>query len=410
VNVPGHREAQPGGRSPRSEPAAGLQLLCAVGVNAAAGTLFAWSVLLPALSKEVGRSPDQLGAVFSSALVVFALAVLFGGGAVDRHGPRSTAVVAGLLSGVGLGVATVAGDVLTLHAGIGLFFGSGSGLAYLSAVAWAGTRDSPGRGRAIGFVVAAYALGPVAAAPLGALGLDRLGRGPTLGLSAAVVVAVTLAASRGLPGPSGAGRTRRLPGGAARVGDPVALAALWVLFLAAVAPGLLAFAYAAQIVTEQGVAPATAGLVVALMATGNVAGRLLSAPLTALVGLRAALWGNLGALVTALVALARSPGAGVVVVSLVLLALQYGLVSALLPAATRQVSAAARFGTAYGRVFSSFGVAAVAGPAVGAALHDGADGYARGFWASLLGVVVAAAALAVYQHRLRVVPCSEVPR
>jgi MFS transporter, OFA family, oxalate/formate antiporter len=403
-------EAAAGDRPPPDEPADGLQLLCAVAVNAAAGTLFAWSVLLPALGEEVGRSADELGTVFSSALLVFALAVLFGGGAVDRHGPRGTAAVAGLLSGGGLALAAVAGDLLTLHAGIGVLFGFGSGLAYLSAVAWAGTRDESLRARAIGVVVAAYALGPVAAAPLGSLGVDLLGRRQTLVVSAAVVAAVTMAASRGLPGPTGAARTQRLPAGRPRVGDPVALAALWLLFLAAVAPGLLAFAYAAQIATERGVAPGTAGVVVALMAVGNVAGRLLSAPLTVRAGLRASLWGSLAALVAALAMLAWSSATAVGVVSLVLLALQYGLVSALLPAATRQVSGAARFGTAYGRVFSSFGLAAVAGPAVGAVLHDSVDGYARGFQASLLGVVIAMSALATYQHRLRLVASSDAPR
>jgi MFS transporter, OFA family, oxalate/formate antiporter len=403
-------EAAAGDRPPPGEPADGLQLLCAVAVNAAAGTLFAWSVLLPALGQDLGRSADELGTVFSSALLVFALAVLFGGGAVDRHGPRSTAAVAGLLSGGGLALAAVAGDLLTLHVGIGVLFGFGSGLAYLSAVTWAGTRDRSRRARAIGVVVAAYALGPVAAAPLGSLGVDLLGRRPTLVVAAAVVAAVTLAASRGLPGPTGAARTQRLPEGLPPVGDPLALAALWLLFLAAVAPGLLAFAYAAQIATERGVAPGTAGVVVALMAVGNVAGRLLSAPLTVRVGLRASLWGSLAALVAALAMLAWSSAAPVAVVGLVLLALQYGLVSALLPAATRRVSGAARFGTAYGRVFSSFGPAAVAGPALGAVLHDSADGYARGFQASLVGVVVAMSALATYQHRLGLVASSDVKR
>jgi MFS transporter, OFA family, oxalate/formate antiporter len=410
VSGTGPEEETAGDCPPPSEPPDGLQLLCAVAVNAAAGTLFAWSVLLPALSEELDRSPDELGTVFSSALVVFALAVLFGGGSVDRHGPSRTAAVAGLLSGVGLALAAVARDVLTLHVGVGVLFGFGSGLAYLSAVTWAGTREMPRRARAIAVVVAAYAAGPVAAAPLGSLGIAQLGRGPTLAVSAAVVTAVTLAASLGLPGPSRAARTQRLPRSDARAGDPVALAALWLLFLAAVAPGLLAFAYAAQIATERGVAPGTAGVVVALMAVGNLAGRLLSAPLTAGAGLRAALWGSLGALVAALAALAWSSATAVVVVSLTVLALQYGLVSALLPAATRQVSAAARFGTAYGRVFSSFGVAAVAGPAAGAVLHEGADGYARGFQVSLLGVVVATSALATYQRRLRLVASSDVPR
>lgn len=376
-------------------------LLAAVALNAAAGTLFAWSVLLPALAREFGVGVGELGMVFSTALVAFALAVLSGGGVVDRHGPRRTAVLAGVLSGGGLAVAAAAPGVLVLHVGIGVLFGSGSGLAYLAAVAWASTRSGQRRTAAVGVVVAAYAAGPVVAAPLGAWGTDRWGWRVTLAVAAVVVAGTTVLAGRGLPGPLRApgrdgGRATRGP-----VGDTVALVSLWLLFFGTVAPGLLAFAYGAAIATERGVPPDTAGVVVALMAAGNLTGRLLSAPLTAWAGLRGALWTSLGALLLALLALAWSSAAVVVVLGLPLLALQYGLVSALLPAATRQVSGDVRFGTAYGRVFSSWGLAGLVGPALGAALHHGSDGYARGFQASLLGPALAVVALVVYQRRVR---------
>jgi OFA family oxalate/formate antiporter-like MFS transporter len=177
---------------------------------------------------------------------------------------------------------------------------------------------------------------------------------------------------------------------------------LWLLFFGTAAPGLLAFAYGTQIATERGFSPGAAGVVVALMAGGNVAGRLLSSPLSVWPGLLPGAWIAQGALLAALVALAWSPTVEVAVLSLVVLSLQYGLVSALLPAATREVSGEGRFGAAYGRVFCSFGAAAVVGPALGAALHDGPDGYAAGFQACLVGAAVAVLALAVYQRRLRI--------
>lgn len=391
----------PGGRSASEGTGSGFALLCAVAVNAAAGTLFAWSVLLPALSAEFGLPAGELGIVFSGALVVFALAVLFCGHAVDRQGPRRGAALAGVLSGGGLAVASVAQTVPMLHLGIGGLFGFGSGLAYLSVVSWASTRGGKRRVRAIGVVVAAYAAGPVASAPLGTWGVERLGWRPTLAVAAVIVSVVVLLASRGLPGPLSPRRAGARPVTAAPVGDATALVALWVLFFAAVAPGLLAFAYAAAIATERGISTATAGLVVALMALGNLAGRLLSSPLSTRCGLRAALWTSVAVLVLAVVTLAASVATAPVVLALPLLALQYGLVSALLPAATREVSGDLRFGAAYGRVFSSFGAAAVAGPALGAVLHDGADGYAGSFRVSLLAAAVAVAALAIYERRLR---------
>lgn len=378
-----------------------LPLLSAATTNAAAGTLFAWSVLLPSLSRELARPADDLGSVFSTALVVFALAVLLGGRAVDLYGPRRAVTVAGLLSGLGLAVSAAAAGPLLLHVGFGVLLGAGSGLAYLGSVSWATTRARTRRAHAIAVVVASYAAGPVAAAPFGAAAADRWGWRPTLVAAAVVVCVLMLAGGRGLPG-----RGEGPPGTAvarsrAPLGDRVALAMLWVVFFGAAAPALLAFAYGAQVATEHGVSPRAAGVVVASMAAGNVVGRLLSSPLTARSGPVPALWSSAAVLLASLLVLASTAVTAVAVLGLFLLSLQYGLVSALLPAATHDVSGEGRFGAAYGRVFSSFGVAAVAGPAVGAALHERADAYAGGFGAALATAAATGLALAVYQRRLR---------
>lgn len=183
------------------------------------------------------------------------------------------------------------------------------------------------------------------------------------------------------------------------MGDAPALAALWWFSLGAFAPGLLAFANAAHVATERSVTPRGAGIAVALMAAANLAGRLCAASLVLRIGLSGALAGDLGALVLSLSALVWLPGAAAVVVGLSLLGVQYGLTSALLPTATREVSRDGRFGTAYGRVFSSWGVAGLLGPALGAALYDESHGYSASFGASLGAAAIAVLALIVFLHR-----------
>lgn len=372
-----------------------LPLLAAVTANAAAGTLFAWSVLVPALSAELGRSAVDLGSVFSTSLVAFAAAVLCGGTAVDRHGPRRVIAVGGLLSGGGIALGAAAGNVLGLHLGVGVLFGLGSGLTYLSAVSWATTRAGLW---AVGVVVASYAAGPVVTAPLGSLGVDHWGWRTTLVVAALTIGAVMVAASRGLPGPPEA--SPALAGEAkGPIGDRTALAALWWFSLGAFVPGLLAFANAAHVATERGVSPRGAGIAVALMAAANLAGRLCAASLVLRIGLSRALAADLGALAVSLLVLAWLPGAAAVMVGLSLLGVQYGLMSSLLPTATREVSREGRFGTAYGRVFSSWGVAGLLGPTLGAVLYNESRGYSPSFAASLGGAAVAVAALIVYRHR-----------
>lgn len=392
--------------------AARIPLLAAVAANGAAGTLFAWSVLLPSLAADLGRDPDDLGVVFSTALVSFAVAMLAGGRLVDRSGPRRSTLLAGASSAAGLVVAAAGPGLTTLVIGGGVLFGLGSGLTYLSVVTWASTAHAPGRTTEVGLVVAAFAAGPIAAAPVAAVVADRMGWRAALGIAAVVVAGVILVAARSLPPRAVDVRLeaardvvrRTAPG---PVTDPFALTALWLVFLGAVLPGLLAFAYAAPAVVERGLPPTAASLVVAAMASGNLAGRLLPAAVVPRLGVLPALWGSTLVLAGGVVVLGWTSTPVPAVAAMTVLALQYGAVSALLPAAARLVATPTRFATAYGAVFSSFGVAGMLGPYVGAVLHGEGDGYRAGFRATLVAVGLAAAALVVYGRRLQA--CRDLP-
>lgn len=392
----------------RARPA--LSLFAAVAANAAAGMLFAWSVLLAPLSTDLGVQADDLSSIFSGALVAFALAVTVSGRAVDRYGPRRTTGLASALSGLGLVMSGLGAHMLVLHVGIGMLFGFGSGLTYLSVVAWAST-GADGRAWVVGVVVAAYAAGPVVGAPLATLGVQHLGWRATLVVAGVVVAAVTWLGSRGIPARQEVPTARatdsatdsatdRATDRAGKPGHTGGLVALWVLFLAMFTPGLLAFAHAASIAAARGMSPGAAGSVVSLMALGNVGGRLLAAPLATGLTMRTALWVVLAVLALTLAPLAWLGGTTVLLVGLPILAVQYGTASALVPMATRALSGELRFATAYGRVFSSWGVAGVLGPTVVAALHESGDGYVPVFRMSLLAAALAAPALVLVQRRL----------
>lgn len=376
-----------------------LTLIAMVGANAAAGTLFSWSVLLTPISEDLGAPVQELSTVFSTALVAFALAVTISGRAVDRHGTRVTTAAAGFLVGLGLAVAGTGTSPIFLHLGIGALFGFGSGLTYLSVVAWA---DARGRGRhwLVGVVVAAYAAGPVVGAPLGTLATAHLGWRVTLVLGGAVVTGMILLASGGMPGRRDAAPAGELGSWSGTVTGTRGLGALWVLFLGMFVPGLLVFAHAASIAEERGMSAAAAGGVVSVLALGNVGGRLLAAPLATRFEVRGALWVTWVILVAALVPLASVPSRDVVMLSLPLLGVQYGVASALLPMATRAVSGGSRFASVYGRVFSSWGVAGILGPSVLGVALDG-DGSRRAFQLSLLAAGLAVPALVVLGRRLK---------
>ena len=292
--------------------------------------------MLPAaLARDFDTSGRVLAGPFSTAVACFALSVVAAGRAVDHYGPRRTSALAGVLSGTGLTTSALAQHLVVLHVGFGLLFGVGSGLAYSSVVTWASTRTDAGAPGPVGLVVAAYAAGPVIAGPVVGLGAAAWGWPATVLLGAAVVAVVTVLASRLLPDATvGAGPT---PGPTVHGTDLTASAALWLLFLSASVPGLFAFAYAAELAVQRELDQRLGGLAVASMGMGNLLGRLAADPLIARVGLRTALRIDLVLLCVALVALTSLSGQAAALLTLVLLAVQYGALSALLPTAVRRV-------------------------------------------------------------------------
>jgi OFA family oxalate/formate antiporter-like MFS transporter len=368
-------------------------LAAAAVINAAAGTLFSWSVLLPALATDFSASSRVVASTFSTAIAVFAVAVVAAGPAVDRYGPHRTAAAAGVLCGAGLTVTALAQHLVVLHVGYGLLFGAGSALAYLSVVTWASTRTGGGPVTSVGVVLAAYAAGPVLAGPVAGQGMSAWGWRPTVLLGAGTVTATIVLASRLLP--DAIAVTDAEPG-TPGVRDRPALAALWLLFLAGTAPGLFAFTYAASLATDRGLPPHFGGLAVAAMGSGNLVGRLLAGALTDRVGLRWALRADLALLGVGLAALAWLPGRAAVLLALPAVAVQYGALSTLLPTAVRRVCEPSRFGSAYGLVFSSWGLAGVLAPV----LRDpaGTSAAALGSWLPLTAAVLVG--LVAYERRL----------
>ena len=342
------------------------------------------------MTSDFDTSARVLAGPFSTAIATFAVSVVVAGRAVDHFGARRTSAVAGVLSGTGLTVTALAQHLVALHVGFGLLFGVGSGLAYSSAVTWASTRTGPGPTGSVGVVVAAYAAGPILAGPVAALSSAQMGWRPTVLLGGAVVATVTVLASRALP--DAAVVARSTVEASAQATDRWAVTALWLLFLSATVPGLFAFAYAAELAAARGLDPRLVGLAVAATGTGNLLGRLVADPLVRRVGLRTALRADLVLALVALVALAHLSGETVALLALVLLAVQYGMLSALLPTAVRRVCDASRFGSVFGWVFSSWGLAGVLAPR----LHDPAS---AGLRSGSLLAVTAVVGLAVYEHR-----------
>ena len=346
------------------------------------GTVHAWSLFLEPLEGRLGVGRGTISAVYSVALVAITVAVLVGH-RLFRRAPGW--MVVGLASGgaaVGLLVAAWAPTWWILMAGYGVAFGAANGLGYAFALQRSAEANPDSTGMALGLTTAAYALG----AALAALLLDGpiVEHGPGHGLRLlALVVAVAGAVAMLLVGSErSAGATDQSAG--QRAGQRSdqsagsagwrAVTGLWVAYGLAVLAGLMVLGHAAAIVEEAG---GRGGATVVVAGLASAAGGVWMArtkPIARhrlVVALPSA---TAGMLVVG--GLATTGGDGTVALVMVaVVAAAYGAVIAVYPAVIHDRFGVDGYPSAYGRMFTAWGVAGLVGPVGAGLLFEMADTY-----------------------------------
>src|ERR1700719_3289463 len=103
-------------------------------LNVAIGTYYAWSVFVPALEREFGWSRTQTSLVPTIDMVTLASMFLVAGFLQRRIGPRTVAMIGGILYSSGLLVASWTHSLPTLYLTWGLMVGAGIGFGYLAPI------------------------------------------------------------------------------------------------------------------------------------------------------------------------------------------------------------------------------------------------------------------------------------
>jgi MFS transporter, OFA family, oxalate/formate antiporter len=122
-----------------SSSGAGNRVIIAVAgvvMQVALGAVYAWSVFRDPLSQQYGASVTATNITFSITILALGCAAFFGGLWMNRSGPRIVAITAGVLYGIGVFLASFAGNSLALlYLTYGLLGGIGIGLGYIVPVA-----------------------------------------------------------------------------------------------------------------------------------------------------------------------------------------------------------------------------------------------------------------------------------
>ncbi len=148
-----------------------------IAIHLCIGSVYAWSVFNPALTRELGVVAPAAGDwslssvvwIFSVAIVCLGLAAAFGGKWLERVGPRCVGVVAASLWGGGfiIGSLGIASHQLWLvYLGYGVLGGCGLGLGYVSPVSTLIRWFPDRRGMATGMAIMGFGGGAMIGAPL----------------------------------------------------------------------------------------------------------------------------------------------------------------------------------------------------------------------------------------------------
>ncbi|MEM1286334.1 MAG: OFA family MFS transporter [Pseudomonadota bacterium] len=148
-----------------------------IAIHLCIGSVYAWSVFNPPLTRELGVvaasggdwSLSSVVWIFSVAIVVLGLTAAVGGKWLEKVGPRYVGVVAALLWGGGfiIGSAGIATHQLWMvYLGYGVFGGAGLGLGYVSPVSTLIRWFPDRRGMATGMAIMGFGGGAMIGAPL----------------------------------------------------------------------------------------------------------------------------------------------------------------------------------------------------------------------------------------------------
>ncbi len=370
---------------------AAASLLCGV-----LGSVHAFSVFLVPLETQSGAQRSEVSLTYSLALVAITAMVLVGPRFYGRVPPWLLMLAAGAIAAAGALLAGEARSIEQVWGGYSLLFGVANGVGYGFGLQIAG-RANPGReGLAMGVVTAAYALGatlsPLAfEAAVGAGGFALAMRGLAIALMVAGLLSGVVLRRTGIRFEA------RIAGAAPLRQSQADLACLWAAYGAGVLAGLMSLGHAAEIAGE-----AAAGLegwiAPALMATCNMGGSLSGGHLADRVWPFRLLAALPALAVLVLPVMALVPTGAVVLAGLSVVGFSYGAIISVYPAVILKRCGPQNGPVVYGRVFTAWGFAGLAGPWLAGAIFDASGGYA----AALL--VAAALAAASTGLALRVLP------
>ena len=367
----------------RAEWRRGAVVAGALLIQLVIGAIQAWSIFQKPLGDAYGWTISETTVVFTINYLAYGFSALLGGLLIARFGPRRVAILAGVLYGGGIGLASLAAHQLwILYLTAGLLSGIGRGIGYVVPVAVLVAWFPERRGTMTGLSAAAFGGSALLAAPLGAWLIITLGVLPTFALlgSLSLVLVVGAASVLSLPAPAG------LTASAVRAQrDDFALRealrtwqwyGLWLLLFVTGTVGLGLVSQMAPMVQEvAGIDPLAAAGLISIVAAGNIVGRFFCGSLSDVVGCRAVFFAIIVVQAVLVYALAFSQELWMFALCVTVVVLGHGGSLGTMPAFIADYYGPRHVGEILGLMLTASGFASLLGPLVLAVLREQTGSY-----------------------------------
>jgi MFS transporter, OFA family, oxalate/formate antiporter len=343
-----------------------------LGINLALGVLYSWSIVSKKIPETWGWTEAEKAFPYAVACLVFAFVMVPAGRMQDRLGPRLVATIGGIMVGLGMIIASRMTSPLGFMIGFGLLAGAGIGFGYASAtppaVKWF---PSARTGMIAGIVVSGFGLASVYIAPLAEWLIGIKGVPFTmLVLGIGFLVIVTGLAQLLKAPPAGYVPPGSAPAAVAAVHKvdytPFEMFKTWqfhvleFMFAAGAGAGLMIISKLAKMADVQ--AGVQLGFVlVAVLAIGNGAGRIVAGSLSDRIGRQKTLLICFVTQTVVILLLSQATtgsilaSKGVLALLSALVGANYGANLALFPSITKDFYGLKNFGVNYGLVFTAWG-------------------------------------------------------
>lgn len=337
-------------------------------LSAVLGSIHAFSVFLEPLETQFQASRGKVSLTYSGALFFLTLMVLFGHRIYGQASAPLLCLFAVLLGAFGASVAAVSQTLWGVWIGFSLFFGLANGIGYGFGLQISAQANQGREGMAMGVVTAAYALGAVVSPILFERSLTNGGFQSAMTGLAFTLLGVGLMSAMMMRGIHYIA-TRH----ASHSADATGIWPIWLAYFGGVMAGLMVIGHAAGIATT--LDPNSAMWVAPAVVAGcNLVGSLLGGMAVDRMAARWVVGGFATITAGALLSLAVI-GAPAILVSLGLVGFAYGGTIAAWPSVISKRVGMAQSAKIYGRVFTAWGIAGVAGPWLAGTLYDGTGSY-----------------------------------